>query len=131
MERIEQIKRTIENNSKTIDKCSLKIQKLKEEIDKIDSKIKWIPEVELSDEGNKKLAKNTLGHGAFNAMPFNDEDARYLSRAKSNVKDDEIIALKNKREILEKDLEKCILERDNLKKENISLRLELNEIKNK
>ena len=131
MERIEGIKRKIESNSRTIDKCSLKIQELKEEIDKIDSRIKWIPEVELSDEGNKKLARNTLGYGAFDSMPLKDEDARYLSRAKSNVKDEEIIELKNKREILEKDLEKYTLEKDNLKKENISLRRELNEIKNK
>ncbi len=121
MDRIEEIKILIERNSKAIDKYSIKIQEIKSELDYIDSRIKWIPASDLDEKGERRASR----------MANNRHNHISLGEAKKIVKEEQVLEQKKKRELVQLELENTILEKENLKKENTLLRLELDEIKNK
>ena len=118
MDRIEEIKILIERNSKAIDKYSIKIQEIKSELNYIDSRIKWIPASDLDEKGERRASRMA-------------NDYISLGEAKKIVKEEQVLEQKKKRELVQLELENTILEKENLKKENTLLRLELDEIKNK
>ena len=125
MDRIEEIKTKIEQNSRTISKFSTRIQELKDEIDKIDSRIKWIPSSELDEEGRRKANRRLEHYPNIHIMPGETP----FSYVNESIKDEQIMELKKKRDVLLKELESCTKEKDRLKEENITLRSKLETLK--
>ena len=127
MDRIEEIKTKIEQNSRTISKYTIRIQELKEEIEKIDSRIKWIPSSELDEEGRRKANRRLLYDPRFYVMP----GEKTFPWVEESAKSKQIEELRHKRESLIKDLDYYTQEKENLKEENISLKSKLETIKKK
>jgi uncharacterized coiled-coil DUF342 family protein len=118
MDRKEEIKMTIERNSKKINEYTQIIQQLKDELRDIDSKIKWTPSSELDEKDSRKAYGLSVSGIALSP-----------SHGKHMVQMKNVSNLKKRRVEAEKELEDYMKKKEELRNESLQLREELMNLK--
>lgn len=127
MDRIDEIKNTIERNSKMIQKYSIRIQELKEELNSIDSQIKWVPHAELDEKMEKESYEMRVFNGHVD--PFGVVLPVTPSATDKKARQNRAKELEKKRISLQEELDTLIREKERLRDDNLRLREETRNLK--